>query len=113
MEILSDFVILIICSFAVYRLARLLPFERGPFKLFEKVRLFAGIKKNDTGRYWRIWDELAYFVRCPYCQGLWISILVSILIFYERSVLTVILYSFAMYGIQTFLQYHSELLQEE
>lgn len=93
---------LLICILAAFRLANLIPDERGPFGIFDSFRIYVGNKAN-TGS--KAWKEIAYVSNCPYCEGFWTSLLVSQIALERKSSMKArILTLFAVYGGQTLLQ---------
>lgn len=75
----------IIYALAVYRFTLLLYEETGPFNIFTRIRVLAGISKGVTtvneetleytytnGSFW------AELLNCPYCLSGWISLLAII-----------------------------------
>ena len=53
----------------------MIAYERGPFKLFERLRAKAGVLRYDNGEidYDLSTGELAQFLLCVWCLSLWIA----------------------------------------
>lgn len=78
-----------ILGFACFRLAQFLPYDQGPFSIFEKIRQRYGHME---------------FINCPYCQGIWMSLILTPFVFYSNPITDFIIFVFAIAGIQTMLQ---------
>lgn len=92
----------ILSGFAVYRLSRYLPFDVGPYLVFEKIRDWSASKrtnKNDD-----FWAGLDDFINCPYCEGPYIALLISALILRPTKIGNVFLMWAGLTGIQDFLE---------
>lgn len=92
----------IFAVFTVYRLAQLIAFDSGPFKLFRKLREFlqsGGVDEHGFPE--SSWGELA---SCPYCLGLYFSLLVIPLLFFHTWPGDIFLIWFGIAGMQTLLQ---------
>lgn len=59
----------VLSVFAVYRLARMLAFEEGPWELFTKLRN-RFVVDNWLGR----------GLRCPLCLGFWLALVAALLL---------------------------------
>ncbi len=94
---MKEWVAFTIAAFAVYRLARMLAVEEGPFDLFTKWRDWVYSK---TGNGW-VNDG----VHCPLCIGFYLALIAGAILAYalQWNWLTVIPLWFAIAGASTFL----------
>lgn len=92
----------ILAGFAVYRLARFLSFDEGPFIIFEKLRIWSGNKR--TKRQDDIWATIDGWINCPYCQGPYWAVFVSFLTLRPSKSGDIILTWLGLAGIQDFLE---------
>jgi hypothetical protein len=60
---MSDWLLFIIASLAVYRVARMVAEEDGPAFAFRRLR----------ERYTNDKSSIAVGIRCPYCVGVWVA----------------------------------------
>jgi hypothetical protein len=60
---MSDWLLFIIASLAVYRVARMVAEEDGPAFVFKRMR----------ARFTNDKSSIAVGIRCPYCVGVWAS----------------------------------------
>jgi hypothetical protein len=94
----------LIAILATYRMAQILPEEDGPFFVFTRIRSFISTKRmmeNEDLGFWAAIDEWA---SCPYCQGIYMALLVSLLILWQNYYGNVFLLIFAIAGGQSLLQ---------
>lgn len=81
-----------------YRVSRLISLDIGPYRIFERIRLYCGKRAKDSP----LWFNMAEGVNCPYCVGVWIAFFLAI--FLCKNVLTFFLLWFGIAGGQDFLQ---------
>lgn len=93
---------LIFTVFAVYRLSQFLPFDDGPRFIFERIRVWSEIKKGREISSYGFWHSLDGLITCPFCQGVWWSVICGILYRYKKGRLFLIIFGLA--GMQTWLQ---------
>ena len=67
---MPDLALFFIYSLAVWRVARMIGVERGPFDLFWKWKMFIGKKFLPVGNRAHWIDE---GFNCPKCLGFWVS----------------------------------------
>lgn len=67
---MSDWLLFIIASFAVYRAARMVAEEDGPSFAFRRLR---DTFTNDK-------SSIAVGIRCPYCVGVWAAGVATVLL---------------------------------
>ena len=89
---------LICAAFAVYRLARLITQDEGPFSVFKRLREWAAV--NSEG--------MADLVICPFCLGVWFAAIVAALVIMPTLVGEAILVWLGLAGAQSFLQAKTE-----
>jgi hypothetical protein len=61
---MSPWLLLLLCCLAVYRGARMVAKEDGPFSLFTTLR---NLRTDDK-------DWIAVGIRCPLCIGFWLAL---------------------------------------
>jgi hypothetical protein len=83
-----------------YRIAELISIDTGPFRIFKRFREFVGrvSSRNMALR------ELAELVSCPFCIGVWISAVLSLLFFFPSIAGDIFLVVLAIAGGQAFLE---------
>ena len=65
---------------ACYRITGFLVFDNGPWNLFFKLRVWAGVfDTNDRGE---PNSNLGKLLSCPYCTGFWVAIAVAVLVIF-------------------------------
>ena len=83
----------LLAAFAVYRLARMVAREEGPFSLFVWVR-------EHVDYYQKTW--IGRGINCPLCVGFWLSVVPAVWI--APSWGWVVLLWFSIAGAQAYLQ---------
>lgn len=69
---------LVIYFIAIWRIANLFVNEAGPWKVFLRIREWAGIKHDDTGFPYMIPDNFtAQLLSCIWCFSIWVSFFVT------------------------------------
>lgn len=86
-------------SLLVYRLARLIAIDDGPFDLFLKFRDTLGA--YDYGENGEPKTSLGRGIVCPYCVGVWLALFVAIAAYPWPEALV---YWLALAGAQSLLQ---------
>lgn len=86
--------------FASYRLAELLTLDDGPFEIFLRFRKYCGQKASSS----KFMREIALLLQCPFCTGVWTSILVTVILWIDSPVVDWIMLILAIAGVQTFLE---------
>lgn len=94
--------LVIMACFAVYRLSRLIVFDEGPFDLFLKFRELVGVYDRDVNG--RAKTSIGRLFACPYCIGLWISIVIVYFLFYPVPASNFLIFVFGIAGVQSFIQ---------
>lgn len=69
--------LLLLLTLAVYRVSILITWEDAPYRVFYRFRLYLGRKANGGGV---VWGELAELFHCPFCLGMWLSLLAAVLV---------------------------------
>jgi hypothetical protein len=77
---LHDILATLIAILAVYRISQFIAYDDAPFGLMLKVRLYLGKKASGIKKY-GFWWSLAELINCPFCVGLWVSLLITPFIF--------------------------------
>ncbi len=75
-----DILTVFIAIFATYRVAQFITYDNAPFNLMDKLRCYLGIKAAEAKKH-GVWWSLAELVNCPFCNGLWISLLFTLILF--------------------------------
>ena len=97
----------VFAAFAVFRLARMITLEDGPFGIFKELRGSLGKRAADKEREDLVW-WMAELFNCPHCVGVWVTFLVSLLVILPTAVGDIFLTIFAIAGAQSFLQGRSD-----
>lgn len=97
---------LVLASLACFRLAQLVTLDKGPFLIFERLRLRIEwyIALSDTRRQSYFWKSVADGLSCPYCLGFYLSLLCSLLVLFPTYGGDLFLLWFGIMGMQAFLQ---------
>ena len=111
---MHDYPRFILAVFTLYRLARMLALDDGPFFVFKRVRYWvkdkayyeAGstIKALEDDRHFGKWHNLAEGVTCPYCIGIWLSLPLFALLVWPTYYGDLFLMLVGLSGAQAFLQ---------
>lgn len=102
---MHDLVLLIVASFACYRLSELVTVDDGPFDVFKTARKLMGAYYLDEDG--EPESNLGRLAICPYCTGIWFALLLALVIWQPLSIealLTTLFYWLAIAGGQAFLQ---------
>ena len=103
-SLIDRLILIIFCSFGVYRISQLLVLDDGPFQLFKRFRRYLGIiaaEEPGPGLKWSI----AELFRCTFCIGFWLALIPAAM--FAHNVAEFIAIWFGVAGIQTYLQYQS------
>jgi len=108
MRSIPDAILIILYAFAAYRLTELVVVDIGPFGMFEKFRAFIGRKAaNDnslrSGKR-TVSTELAELVNCPFCLGVWVSAVLTVLYLVLPVIGDPVALVFGLAGVQSALQ---------
>jgi len=95
----------ILATFACYRLSLLITVDDGPGDIFCRLRAWAGrcaaaeqAREMEHGPC----ISLAGLLNCPYCLGIWFSLLLALLV--AGDIREYILFALGIAGAQAFLQ---------
>jgi len=88
---------LIADGLALYRLAKLITTEDGPFDIFVDFRLYLGRQAATSSPFQFIWRTVADAFTCPHCLGLWLVPVILMLPKWARDLL-------AIAGLQSLIQ---------
>lgn len=91
---------LVIIVLAIYRLTRIIVFE----KIFKYFRDFVKARKN-----FKIFNTIVSIITCPWCAGVWVSLLMFIF-YYLVPYGKLLVYILALAGVASFLILLSNLL---
>lgn len=96
----------LLAALAVYRLARVVALEEGPFGVFVSLREWAGA--HDYGENGQPITALGRLVSCPMCAGVWLAFPAMLAMFKPGVFSTAVITWLAIAGLQTFLYKWSE-----
>lgn len=91
----------ILAAFAVFRLSQILPYDKGPWFIFDRIRNYTEAKKFEENEEYGNWSNLHAIVTCTYCQSLYMSIFIWLCLKFKLDFIIVI---FGLMGVQTILQ---------
>lgn len=97
---LNIYLRIILCILSSYRITELISLDDGPFGIFRKFRKFLG-KRGSKGE---LNYQLAILITCPFCLGIWISSVMSLLIFFPTVIGDIFLIVMSISGGQTVLE---------
>jgi len=100
----SDEVRLVLLAFATYRIAELITIDEGPYGIFEGIRSFFKKKAMLSGKQNSFTMNIAKLLECPFCVGIWISIVAGFVYLWYNPVADFVTIIFAIAGIQAFLE---------
>ena len=89
----------VLAALATYRMAELVALDDGPFKVFARVRAWAGCHPSDLIR-----ENLGELLHCPYCLGVWFGLFCALLALWPTMGGDLILAVFGLAGVQAFLE---------
>jgi len=94
---------LVLCILSCFRIAQLFALDDGPFYIFAKLRERIGVSasKDDCRT---IRTNMADFINCPFCIGVWVSVLIILPLFVVTTVGDIVLLWLGVSGAQAFLQ---------
>jgi hypothetical protein len=90
---------LALAALAVYRLAQLVAVDDGPFKVFDRLRAWAGTMPIAVVR-----ENLGALARCPYCLGVWFALLCGALVLWPSRPGDAFLVVLGLAGAQAFME---------
>src|SRR3972149_6835618 len=101
-------VLIVLYAFAVYRLTELFVLGLGPFGILERLRKIIGRKAADDNAVRAgnrtVSTELAELVSCPFCVGVWVSSVLTVLYLVLPVVGDIVALVFGLSGVQSALQ---------
>lgn len=91
---------ILLAILAVYRVSELFSLDDGPYKIFDRLRKWAGRSsyKSETHR------TFADLLHCPFCTGVWFSFLVLPLLLLPTVPGDIFILGCGIAGAQTFLE---------
>jgi hypothetical protein len=97
---------LILAALTCFRLAQLVTLDKGPFLVFERLRLRVEgyIATSEARKQSNFWKSVADGVSCPYCAGFYIGLLCVALVVFPGFWGDLFLVWFGIIGLQAFLQ---------
>lgn len=102
---------LLLSVLAAFKIAELVVIEEGPFSMFSRFRRFVGqlAAKSSSNRpgVRTVSTELADWVNCPFCVGVWASFLLTVLILIPSVPGDILIIAMGLAGGQSFLQQQS------
>ena len=102
---IPDWVMLIAAILATFKLGEIVVIETGPYGIFERFRATVGksASKVTPGKRTFV-TEFAALIHCPYCVGVWTSLLLVLLIAFRSIPGDVFILFMAIAGGQSLLQ---------
>jgi len=98
----SESVRIVLTVFAVFRVSELVSIDDGPFDVFLRLRSAAGVyQRGADGRPMR---GVGRLVGCPYCVGVWVSMLGAAAVLFPSAVVDAIVLLFGIAGAAAFVQ---------
>lgn len=98
---------LLLALLAVYRLANIITKESGPGFIFARLRSYTD-HRHAAEQNARIkqgpWANLDEGLRCPFCLGVWLAGLLTLLLFYPSRLGDMFIMLFGLAGGQALLQ---------
>jgi len=108
----------VLAIFAIYRLARLIALDDGPFFVFKRIRYWVKDKAWEeaslvdamdnslkiSDRYFGKWHNLAEGISCPFCIGIWTSLFIFPMLVWPTYYGDLFLLLVSLSGMQAFLQ---------
>lgn len=100
----TNFLWLVILSFATYRLAQLVSDDDGPLSIFARIRQWADnkAKTEQEQGHGLIWQSVNDGLHCHFCTGVWIAIVLGVV--YAGLTWYTLVYILAIAGIQSWLE---------
>ena len=95
---IGDVVRWVLAALAAYRLSELVALDVGPFRIFARLRGWAGCHPSDLIR-----ENLGELIHCPYCLGVWFGLFCALLALWPTLGGDVILAAFGLAGVQAVL----------
>ncbi len=111
---MNEYLRFILAVFTCYRLARLIAIDDGPYFIFKRLRYWfkdkayyeAGstIKALEDDRHFGKWKNLSEGISCPFCIGIYASMLVFSMLVWPTYYGDLFLMLVSLSGAQAFLQ---------
>ena len=95
---------LILASLAVYRLSQLVALDNGPGFMSARLRGFFGRRASKESNEMGVWHQLAEFINCPFCLGVWFSLIITLAAFNVSNPVEFVLIWLGMAGVQAALE---------
>ena len=78
----NELLLAILGVFFTFRVAQFIAYDDAPFALMKKARQYCG-KKAAGSKEHGFWWSLAELINCPYCNGIWIALVITLTIQYS------------------------------
>jgi hypothetical protein len=103
---MTDILRLILAALACFRLAQLVTLDKGPFLIFERLRIQVEqyIATSPGRQQSYFWRSVADGTSCPYCLGFYVGLLCTLLVLFPTYPGDLFLLWFGIIGLQAFLQ---------
>lgn len=99
---MPEYLVWVLGVFAVYRLAKMIALEEGPFSVFYRLQeKLGGFDLAENGFPKTLWGRL---ITCPHCVGIYVSVFVLFLIYTNTWFGFLFVAWFGIAGAQSFLQ---------
>lgn len=87
---------------ACYRLTGMIVYDDGPAGIFARLREWAGV--YDLGENLQPRTGMGRFFECPHCMGVWVALVVTVGVFWERPLYELPLFWLAIAGLQSYIE---------
>lgn len=87
---------------ACYRLTQLVTIDDGPFDMFKRLRIVAGV--YDRGPKGQPQRMLGKLYGCPWCMGVWVAVVITYFVLNSFLVSDILMLILAIAGGQAYLQ---------
>lgn len=98
-----DIITLILMPFATWRITSFLVVEKGPFNIFDKLRILIGIRYNEMNEIYGK-NMIAEGLTCIWCASVWVAFGFVVLYYFLPNVSFWIELPFAISSIAIFIE---------
>lgn len=99
-----DPVVIIVLSFATWRLSSLLAREEGPFDAFSRLRIRAGARYDEFSNQYGT-NSISRMMLCVWCNSVWIGLFVTILYYFFPEITIVVSLPFFLSSVAVLIDY--------
>lgn len=109
---ISDVIRVVLAVGACHRIAQLLTIDLGPFHIFDNFRRALG-RKAALSTAPTLYTALAELFNCPYCVGIWVSIIMVLPVLFPGAIGDIVLVGLGIAGYQSLFQDFSARLGKD